>query len=175
MGKVIEVRFEEIRPSELGVRLDNILGILAGEKKKISGLLAPFKKSEDHDGRYTALDSGNSRMIRLMMAGLKSAKIYLAESDDDTMVASIFPGATDFALLRSNYAIQDRWIECEKNAEEIERQSGIKNYRDYFNKLLIQYPYLESTPAFWNYITTTKGRENFRLPIGGKLDLLFTS
>ncbi len=174
MGQIIEVKFEEIMPSELGVRLDNLYGILAGEKKGISGLLAPFKKSEDREGIYTALD-GNSRILRLMMARLNSAKVYLAESDEDTMVSSIFPNATDNALFRSNCSIQDRWVKCEQDAERIIRPLGIENYRDYFNRLLIKYPYLKSTSAFWDYITTTKGRENFRLPIGGKLDLLFAS
>ena len=174
MGQIIEVKFEEIMPSELGVRLDNLYGILMGEKKGISGLLAPFKKSEDRDGIYTALD-GNTRIIRLMMAGLKSAKVYLAESEEDIMVSSIFPRATDFALFRSNCAIQDRWIKCEQDAEKIIRPLDIENYRGYFNKLLTQYPYLESTPSFWNYLTTTKGRKNFRSTIGGKLDLIFDS
>jgi len=172
MGQVIRIRPEEIMPSELGVRLDNIKGILTREKLGIPGVPAPFKKSEYRDGIYNALDSGNSRIVRLLMLGIEKIPIYVAESDEDIMLASNFPGTTDFALYRSNCAIQDRWVECDKNAEVITSFSGVENYKDYFEKLLDSYPYLKSTQDFWKYISTTKGRETFRSTVGKYLDLL---
>lgn len=171
MGEVIEARFEELVPSCLGLRLNNLKGMFIREHKRITGIPAPFKKSEDTGKGYTALDSGNSRIVRLMMSGGKTAQIYVAESDEDIMLASRFPGASDFSLFRSNYSIQDGWAECEVAAKRIATQTGIKTYRDYYTVLLAKHPYLESPAKFWDYIQTRQGNANLHSIIGRLEDL----
>ena len=168
MGQVIEVRFEEITPGKLGFRPEHVVSV--AERVMMGKPLFPLvgKKSKYNPGMHVTLDPGNSRIIYAMMAGQESAPMFVAGSDKDLIPYNLFYPILGESVNYANKAIQNRWDEC----EIIARHSGVKNFRDYFDRLLERHPFLGTVTTFLEYYA--KNRDFYSDPsktIGGLEDL----
>jgi hypothetical protein len=168
MEQIIEARFEEITPGKLGFRPEHVVSV--AERVMMGKPLFPLvgKKSKYNPGMHVTLDPGNSRIIYAMMAGQESAPMFVAGSDKDKIPYNLFYPILGESVDYANRAIRDRWAECEITA----RYSGVENFRDYFERLLDKYPFLETVTKFLEYCAENRDYYyDHSIVIGGLEDL----
>lgn len=168
MGKVIEAQFEYVIPGNFGVKPEHILRVAKRVmlKKPLFPLVA--RKAGFADGRYVTLDSGNSRIIYTLMAKQNSAPMFVADSDSDSIPFNLFYPILGDSIVHANESIKERW----NLGEVIAWSSEIKNFRDYYERLVRKYSYLGSVPEFLDYCIRNRKEMLDSSKIIGRLDEL---
>lgn len=148
MGKIIEARFEDIVPGEVGfypIILEQLI------KRSLNGneeLPIPVRKSKLIPGKLIHLD-GRHRLIYNKMQGFEGLKVFIANSRNDYLTPDdVFPyRLTTIDIIENNRLINTRWNLVDTTAASLQ----VKNYNSYFEKLVKKYPFLDSPEEFLEF------------------------
>jgi len=148
MGKIIEARFEEIVPGEIGfypIMLEQLI------KRSLDGndlLPVPVRKSKLIPGKLVHLD-GRHRLLYKKMQGLEGLKVFIAKSKNDYLTPEdVFPNKlTAMNILENSHLINTRWNLVDTAALSLQ----VTNYNSYFEQLVKKYPFLGSPEEFLEF------------------------
>jgi hypothetical protein len=168
MGKIIEARFEEIVPGNIGILPRKIKNVADRVRSGKILFPIPVRRSEFYADKYTSLEIGNSRIIYSMMSGISEVPVFLAESKEDFISPEMFLETHEYSLLNANRSIANRWDLCEETA----RTSGFESYAEYFKKLVQKYPQFRNVSDFLKYYRSLNADFDNPFRIGTLKDLV---
>jgi len=147
MGTIIEARFEDIMPGELGFYPAKLLGIIKKASERDALLPCPARESVSVPGKYTHLD-GRHRILYRKISGERNVALFLAEFQEDKMTPDDLPDLQKHMYEINNHYIALRWEEADKLAGRLQ----VKNYNEYYEKLVESYPFIRSIDSFLNFV-----------------------
>lgn len=158
MGKIIEARFEELLPGELGFYPIVLLQII---KQVYSGkyhLPCPARESLSVPNKYVHLD-GRHRILYRRMSGKENVSLFVAEDREDVMTRKELPGLKKYRYEENNYFIKSRW----EAADALAGTLDVKDYNEYYERLVDNYPFMTSVEKFIEFIKRKNNLEQQRL------------
>lgn len=146
MGQIIEARFEDLMPGELGFYPAKLLGIIKKVSERDALLPCPARESISVPGKYTHLD-GRHRILYRKMSGGKDTSLFIAEFQEDKMTPEDLPDLKKHAYEINNHYIALRWEEADKLAGKLQ----VEDYNEYYEKLVESYPFMAGVEKFLNF------------------------
>jgi hypothetical protein len=148
MGQIIEARFEDIVPGEIGfypIMLEQLI------KRSLNGneeLPIPVRKSKLVPGKLVHLD-GRHRLLYNKMRGSEGPRVFIAKSRNDYIAPEdVFPyRLTTLEIIENSHLINTRWNIVDTTAASLQ----VKNYNSYFEQLVKKYPFLDSPEEFLEF------------------------
>ncbi|MEI7719002.1 MAG: hypothetical protein WCI72_03985 [archaeon] len=146
MGKIIEARFEEIIPGEIGLIPSILEAVILNERAGEVLLPPPVRQSERVPGKKVNLD-GRHRLLYRKMQGYDRVPVYLADLKYDSMSFKDFRKSPRDYVKENNGFIFRRWEEADKAAGKL----TVSGYDHYFAQLVKKYPFLSSVDEFLDF------------------------